>query len=225
VKDSDELIPFQVVMTGVETMALQKEMLKYIYAFSIGDGNLRLRGSNATYRNAQLEIHRDYVQYQVTILEELTSVNVRYEIRELPRKPRFAFETKQHPLYTQVYNRMYSNGHKVIDPHGLTFMDFESLAILHMDDGHLAKRYNTVYNRLDYNVILATESFSYGDNYILSKAIKEKTNLAFDIVNQTVNGKIKHRLRLSKKQTPYFIEGVSKYIVPSFQYKVDLPND
>lgn len=205
----------------VTTVRIEKELIKYISAFTLGDGNIRMGKTHAAYRNAQMTIHKDYIDYQVSILSEITSVNIRYEERN-GRQPRYAFETKQHPLFTKVYNRMYIDNHKVIDPHYLKLIDWECLAILHQDDGHLAKRYNTEYDRLDYNIIIATESFSFGDNYLLSLAVKERLGIAFDIVNQSVNGQIRHRLRLSKRQTPLFIEKITPFIAPSFNYKISL---
>lgn len=203
---------------------IRKDIMKYIAAFTLGDGSLRKKGTNAMYRIAQVEDHKDYLDWQASILEELTTVNFRYELKN-PGKNQWSLETKQHPAYTTVFNRMYPNGHKVIDPHYLTLIDFETLAILYMDDGCLAKRYNTQYDRLDYNIILCTDSFTYGDNYIFAKAIKEKTGFMFDVVRQHNNEKLHWRLRLNKKQTPNFIEKVTPFIQPSFTYKLNLSND
>ncbi len=223
-------------MTGVETMINpytietlpqtlgNKEIFKYIVAFTYGDGSLSNRGTNAYYRMAQIAEHSDYVLWQAGILSQLTDIRLR-PYQPKTGKEQLHLETKQHPKYTKVFNRLYATGTKAIDPHYLTLLDWETLAILYMDDGCLAKRYNAQYNRLDYNIVLCTENFTYGDNYLLAKAIKEKTALMFDVVNQLVNDRVAHRLRLNKKQTPAFLQGVESFIVPSFQYKLDLSHD
>lgn len=216
-------------MRSVETMIRKldnRTLTKYIAAFSFGDGNLSKRGTNAFYRTAQITEHRDYIEFQAGILETLTSVNIRtYQPKD--RREQTHLETRQHPMYTTAYNRMYIEGKKVIDPHHLTLLDWEYLAIIMMDDGCLVKNLNKKYNRLDCCVILCTECFSYGDNYLFAKAAKEKLNLDFDIKAITLpSGNISHRLRLNKKQTPMFLDGIRPFLAPSFEYKanLDLPN-
>lgn len=204
-------------------MRTQKDLIKYISAFTLGDGSLRKTGKEAIYRFAQREDHKDYVEWQANILSDINPVTIKRRLENDPdRRPQYYFDTKSHPLYTKVYNRMYIDSHKVISEHYLTLIDWEVLAILHMDDGCLVQNYNKQYDRLDYCVVLSTESFSYGDNYLLAKAIKEKTSLAFDVVNQAINGQVRHRLRLSKRQTPTFIDKVAPFMAESFRYKVSL---
>lgn len=63
-------------------MKNKKELTKIISAFMLGDGCLRVWNNrpklNAAYSFSQTEDHKDYVDYQVSILEELTSVKSYY---------------------------------------------------------------------------------------------------------------------------------------------------
>lgn len=204
-----------------------KIWMKYISAFTFGDGNIRRKGTHAYYRTAQIAEHKDYIQYQAGILEQLTAINLR-NYQPKAGRLQIHLETRQHPKYTKVYNRLYTNNKKVIDPHYLKLLDWEFMAIIMMDDGCLVKKYVEKYNRVDYCVVICSECYSYGDNLLFANAAKEKLNLDFDIKPHTSypSGNLGYRLRLNKKQTLSFCENIKPYIAPSFYYKTDptIPN-
>jgi len=217
-----------------------KEFTKLVSSFVIGDGylsNLKqynkgntygqlAKRKNCQYSLKQLSIHRDYVEWQSDILEYLTKVTIKIVPKYTDKRGYFCKEklelhTRRNPFYTTMRNNFYINSVKIINPHYLKLWDAQSLAILYMDDGWLEKQINqdeTIY----YRIGIATHSYSYGDNMLLKKMIKEKFAIEFDIKkHKQKSGEYKFFLRNSKNNTLRFIDLVYPYIFPSFQYKID----
>lgn len=202
-------------------MMNKKQLMKYVYAFVMGDGGIYY--SNKTSKNPILVANtiidnEDYVHWRASILENLTNVEV-YTVDQTHRNRRNILRTvtKTHPTYTKIHNRLYSTGRKAIDPHQLTFLDAEFLAILYMDDGscYVDNRCNATPQ-----VSIATKSFSYSENMGLKLAIKEKLGLEFNVHKQTNRGRVYWYLRLPTRYYERFQYLVAPYIFPSFAYKL-----
>lgn len=199
---------------------MSKELSKRLYYFSTFDGGLYITGkcSNAKFIMNMREENKDYVEKVKQTLEE-ADIGCRlydrkdYNNDSFERKPQIRLESKTHPKLTTIRERIYIDGKKVIDPHMLTLMDAEALAIIFMADGgrYVDKRCNATpaYK-------LHTKGFSYGDNWLLKKAIKEKLDLEFNINR---HGKYWF-LSLRSKDSAKFEEIVSPYVLPSFSYKL-----
>jgi len=131
------------------------------------------------------------------------------------RRQQFRVQSKAHPKLTAIRNRVYINCSKVIDPHMLTMMDAEALAIILMADGsrkriQLANSETSLYR-------LHTNGYSYGDNYMIAKAIKEKLGIPFDVEKQAANS---WGLTLSRHFNRMFEDTVGPHILDSFMYKL-----
>ncbi len=209
-------------MESVTTMD-KKTITKYIAAFTLGDGGLyvdsKTTKGNARFQANQIIDHKDYVDWRADILRNVTSVNVKQYIpKKQNEKPILQTSTLTHPDYTRVWERMYINKVKVVDPHYMTLFDAESLAILYQDDG------STNYNldgRIYPQVRIYTLSFSYADNDLLRRAIKENIGLDFGVYRyKSNNGNMFWHLRLNTQQYPLFVSKVKPYIQPSFEYKI-----
>ncbi len=211
-------MPIRFFMEGATTMS--KELSKYLYYYSTFDGGLYIsRGcSNAKFILNMLEKNKDYIERVKKVLEDakigcrLTS-RKDYNVDGCERQPQLRLESKTHPKLTKIWERIYIDGRKVIDPHMLTLLDDEALAIIFMADGsrHVDKRCNaTPQYRLN------TKGFSYGDNWLLKKAIKEKLDLEFNIHRQNKYW----YLSLRTKDSLRFEEIASPYILESFNYKL-----
>lgn len=196
-----------------------KIILKYIYAFCLGDGGVYYSGNNARFQANNLEKHADYVYWRASVLENLTKVNVWQVQDNRPgRQPILQTSTLSHPKYTQVREDLYIQNIKRVSPHQLTFMDWESLAILHMDDGSL---YLDARCNATPQVMLSTKGFSYGDNVLIKRAIEEKLGIVFNIHRQkNPKGNYYYFLRLRAKDYSKFADNVAPYIQPSFEYKI-----
>jgi hypothetical protein len=199
-------------MRGVETMDNQEKM-KYIYAFTFGDGCLeKTKGDN---ENSRLRIEHvwrnlDYLEWKQSILNQITSTSLNRKVRE-GREDTGLLLTSRHPVYTKCRERMYLNGVKVLDPHFESFLDWETMAVIYQDDGYLGKNGDYIHS-----INLCTENLSYGDQLLLRNWCASKLNMHFNIIHH----KASYRMRLGKKFLEEFIAGVRPHIVPSMKYKI-----
>lgn len=198
-------------MEGVETMT-RKDLMKYVSAFVMGDGGVYYSGNNCRFICNQIAQHEDYIHWRADILRELTDVNI-FENQQEGKQLILCTQTRTHPVYTKVRERLYIDNYKSVDPHYLTLLDWEMLAILYQDDGSIHKD-----GRCDATptVKLNTKRLSYGDSILLKKAIKEKLDLEFNVHRHY------HRYFLSLRAKDYdkFKLNVEPFIKPSFSYKL-----
>lgn len=209
----------------------KKNLTKYVWSFVIGDGCLILghnknrpnRETNASFVCSQIAEHEDYILWRANILSHITSIHlsIRKGVYINTCKPQIKTVSNRHPFFTTIRDRMYLYGNKIIDPHYLKLLDWEALSILYQDDGSLSKK---PIGQNCYSLVLSTEGFSYGDNVLLQRAIKDKTDVLFGIVRVNTKSGLHYRLQTAKySNIKIFLNGVSKYIKPSFEYKL-LPN-
>lgn len=202
-------------MEGVETLIKDKKVLtKYVVAFAMGDAGVYKSGSK--YRMVANGTHKDYILWKKSILENVSGVNYHVVVDprdDYSRKSLHVLTTRVHPMYEKIRDRLYTGSYKGIDPHYLTLLDWEMLAILFMDDGscYKDKRCNATPR-----VSLNAKRLSYGDQWLLKKAIKEKLNLEFNV---TRHGKYWY-LSLRTKDYTAFKEGVAPYVLDCFSYKL-----
>lgn len=196
----------------------KKQLTKLVSYFTMGDGGVYFAGKECRFQMNMKTEHMDYITWVVKTLENITTVSIRDVVRNsddgYDRKPLTAISTKLHPFFTTLRDRIYTGNYKGIDPHTLKLLDFESLAILYMSDGslYLDKRWENKH----YTVSLCMKRLSYGDQYILKKALKDNLDLEWNINR---HGKY-YFLRLRNKDVTKFMEGVRPHILPSFEYKL-----
>lgn len=218
----------------------KKQLVKYVAAMVIGDGYLgwrenkkedRLverpqynRKSNSWYASAHIATNRDYVEWQISILEDIAPVSIReYGAKQSSNgyidAPKIAYETRRHPFFTTLRERTYVNNIKTVSPHDLKLFDNDSLAVLYMDDGWVEE---------GGRIGIATHSFSYADNKMLRDCIAEKCNVHLDVkIHKQKNGNVCYYLRSGREQGKLLRDVVSKtkLIVPSFEYKLVMPSE
>lgn len=159
------------------------------------------------------EENLDYIEWVERTLNIITSTSKHAVIQRGNRKPLISLISKTHPKFSSIRERLYTpDGKKILDPHQLTLLDDEALAIIFMADG------GTNLDKGRYPEIkLHTKGYSYFDNLALSKAIYEKTG-----IRTTVN---KHNsyffLRVKTADVQLFIETVQPFVFPSFSYKFE----
>jgi hypothetical protein len=206
-------------MGGVTTMI--KDLNKRLYAYSMFDGHLMFPGDslNACLVVNILQEHEDYIDKVIQTLEELPvgfckSLPQLYTKDGFNRKQQIRLQSHNHPIFTKIHSRIYIDKHKVIDPHMLTFMDEEFLAIMFMADGnrHVDKRWanaRPIY-RLHLNML------SYGDLMLIKKSLKDTFGLESNIRKKSSN----YDLAIPTFHSEFFEEIVKNHILPSFQYKI-----
>jgi len=200
---------------------MNKDLSKRLYYFSMFDGCLqrRSKGQNAYLIVNMLEENADYIERVRQTLEEvplgcLITRPPIYTKDGYNRKQQLRLASKSHPFLTKIHERMYIDRCKVLDPHMLTLLDPEALAIAFMADGSrsLDKRWKNA--RPAYR--LHTDNWSYGDNLLFKKALKEEFELEFNIHKKGS----KYNLGLRTEDSELFEAYVDPYILPSFRYKL-----
>jgi hypothetical protein len=206
-------------MEGATTMS-EKELTKLLYFYSTFDGGLYKSGNckNAAFAMNMRKENIDYVNDVASALKELgvgcTITDRVMQSDGFNRQPQVRLQSTVHPKLTKLQERIYIDGHKVIDPHMLTLLDAQALAIIYMADGSCV--YDKRSPNAKPNVTLNTKGFSYGDNWLLKKEIKEKLNLEFNIQRQNNYW----YLRLRSKDFEVFIDMIRGFVTPSFSYKL-----
>ena len=191
----------------------EKQLSKLLYYFSSFDGGVYPSGKYFRYVMNMREENRDYIEWVQRSLDSFTGTTIYPVLQRGNRKPLLCLTSRVHPKFTAIRERLYTpEGKKILDPHQLTLLDAEALAIIFMADG------GTSLDKGKYPEIkLHTKGYSYFDNLALSKAIYEKTG-----IRTTVN---KHNqyffLRVKTADVPLFIKTVQPYVLPSFSYKLE----
>src|SRR5210317_1784944 len=215
------MILCQLVMRGATTMS--KDLIKRLYAYAMFDGHIGYfpkTNKNGSLVINMLENHEDYINRVIQTLEEIP-VGYKKSLPEIytkdgyDRQQQIRLQSKSHPLFTKIRNRIYIEGRKVIDPHMLTLMDREMLAIMFMADGgrYIDKRW--VNAKPSYRLHL--NNLSYGDLMLIKKSLKEK----FDLEINTRKKGMRYDLAVPTFHSELFEAIVSDHILPSFQYKLE----
>lgn len=201
------------VLKGATTMSInEKQLSKLLYYFTGFDGGVYMSGNNARYVMNMRKDNLDYIEWVAKTLGTFTSVSTHPVVQRENRSPLVCLTSKTHPKLTAIRERLYIDNKKVLDPHQLTLLDEEALAIIFMADG------GTNLDKGKYPEIkLHTKGYSYFDNLALSKAIFEKTN-----IRTTVNRHGKYYfLRVKSSDISLFIKTISPHVLPSFHYKLE----
>ena len=191
----------------------EKQLGKLLYYFTGFDGGVYQSGKECRFVMNMRKDNMDYIEWVKNTLETFVGTSMHEVIQRGSRSPLVSLISKTHPKLSSIRERLYTpEGRKVLDPHQLTLLDAEALAIIFMADGgtHMDKgRYP--------EIKLHTKGYSYFDNLALSKAIYEQTN-----IRSTVNRHNKYYfLRIKTADLGKFVETVSPFVLPSFSYKLE----
>ena len=214
----------------------KKQITKLISYMATFDGGLYVRNRkdrpcnnvNAQFIMNMRKENTDYVEWVKDVLDNFTSAVIidrkDYNTDGCIRDPQVRLESKAHPVLTTIRDRIYIDKVKVIDPHMLTLMDAESLAIIFMADGGssldarcLDPNNKSRLKNYSASITLNTKGFSYADNMSLSKAIYDKLG-----IRTTVNRQNKYYfLNVKVDDIIKFVNTVAPYICKSFLYKLE----
>ena len=181
---------------------------KFVIIGSIlGDGYLRIIKGR---KDAFLEINhsfkaKDYVDWKYKVLENIVKSKPKSR-KEKEGRIAYRFFTRQHPELTDLLEMFYKNGKKII-PTRIKINPI-ILAVWYMDDGSKCR---------NSDVYLNTQQFDIEDQKKMLKALRElglKARLNKD--------KKYYRIRFLKSSLPRFRGLISKYIIPSMKYKIEL---
>lgn len=200
---------------------MSKDLNKRLYAYAMFDGHLMFPGNsaNACLVINMLEANKDYLEAVIQTLEE---VPVGYNLSKpaiytkdgFERRQQLRLQSRNHPIFTKIHSRIYIDGHKVVDPHMLTLMDEEMLAIAFMADGSRYVDQRWANSKPSYRLHL--NNLSYGDLMLIKKSLKDTFGLE---INTRKKGN-RYDLAVPNAFSELFESIVEKYILPSFQYKL-----
>lgn len=205
-----------------------KELLKYVVAFTYGDGHLAYHGKECRFEATCIIDNLDYINWRKSILENIAPVVIydNSDKREdFNRKPLIKTTTRCHPIYTKIHDRLYLNNRKTFDPHYLKLFDWETMAIFYMDDGSfvISKDHYKDKTYRTNHITLATNCFTYAENLLLKETIKKNLEIEFNIHKHSFSKNLgqTHILVLANSSHIRFLENIKNYILPSFQYKIN----
>lgn len=205
----------------------KKELVKHVSFMIMGDGGVYRHNKNGNgdyhFMMNMKKSNEDYIQRCADVLSNITGIRITEPKISTAdgynRKPQLTLVSSTHPFFTKMRERIYVENYKSIDVHALNLLDYEAFSYLYMSDGSYSCRNAEKIPRGksdEHRITLNMKRLSYGDQFILKKALKEKLDLEWNINR---NGKY-YVLRLRAKDVNKFIENITPYIVPSFQYKL-----
>jgi hypothetical protein len=163
----------------------------------------------------------DYVEWVKETLGCFTEATIKnrgeYNTDGHNRAPQVRLESRRHPQLTRLHERIYINGHKVIDPHMLKLMDAEALAIIFMCDGGSSASMRPGSRTPSPSITLNTKGFSYADNMLLSKTIYEHLGIRTNVNRHSQYW----YLRVPTKDAGPFVAQIEPHVLPSFRYKLE----
>lgn len=181
---------------------LQKSL---IIGCILGDGYLRkIKGR----KNAFLEVNhsikaKEYVDWKYSILKEICKSPPK-ERKIDEKRIAYRFFTKEHPEITELYEKFYQNGKKII-PKNFK-LDPIILAVWFMDDGSKTKKGD---------VYLNCQQFDWKSQRRLLHALR-----MIGVRARMNKDKKYYRIRILKKSLSKFLEIIQPYILPSMSYKI-----
>lgn len=173
----------------------------------LGDGYLRkLKGR----KDAFLEINhsikaKEYVDWKYQCLKDLVVSPPKSRFQNKDKsKMAYRFFTKQHPLFTKLWQEFYQNGKKII-PKNFRLSPL-ILAIWFMDDGSKTKK-NDVY--------LNCQQFDLQSQRRLLHALR-----LLGVRARINRDKKYYRIRIYKESLPRFVKIIKPYLHPTMRYKL-----
>lgn len=196
----------------------KKELMKLVSFMTMGDGGVYKFKKNCMFIMNMIQKNEDYVLLCKDILENITGTRLYSIDKGDGRQIQYRLESRCHPFFSEIRDRIYVDKYKSIDIHALKLLDYEALSFLYMSDGSLYEYLRPEIGMINpsYKVTLNMKRLSYGDLFILKKALKEKLDLEWNI---NKNGKYFY-LVLRTKDVYKFMENIRQFIVPSFHYKL-----
>ena len=189
----------------------------------LGDGHLMKQYAN---ENSKLMIHQslkqeEYLKWKRDLLNYLTESNIHSTSSGLHNG--LQLQTRRHPFYSTLRERMYIDGRKTVDEHILKSISVLGLAIWYQDDGCLCKggRWKS-----DYSVQLYTNSFSKPEVDLIQYWLKKRFDIDFTVYKTYDKRRDKSYFFLSLRNTEkdrkidVFFSLVKNFIHPSMKYKL-----
>lgn len=200
--------------------------MKRLSFMTMGDGGVYERNGKFYFVMNMVKDNEDYVLLCKKYLDEVTTTRISVVEKGGNRRIQLRLETKTHPFFKSLRERIYCDKYKSLDWHAMKCLDWEAMSFLYMSDGSLYKYIRPEIGMVNYSykLTLNMKRLCYADQLELKRAIRDKLGVEFNINKQhsKVTGNTYYCLSLRTKDVKKFIENVSPYITDSFKYKIEL---
>ena len=192
---------------------ISKTQQEIILGTILGDGCLEFNGCvGSRLQIKQASKSQEYVFWLFTQLQNLC----KSEPKIKKDTGQWYFSTRSLKNLTDVYEKFYRNGDKIIPNDILQLLISPlSLAVWYMDDGTLDYRPNS-----HCSFSIATHSFSLGDVQTLVNTLKYNFGVEASIHNNLMRGVRYPRIYIGAKGRDEFIKIISPFILDCFKYKL-----
>ena len=208
------------------SLSLTAEEKSVILGGLLGDACIPLRGRDAIDNVVSVKhvnfVHsikqKEYVDFKFSILKRLvhketpTLFKPRLDVRTNKFYQAYGFKTFAHPIFDEIYDKLYIDGHKTITQEYLNEIDDLALSIWWNDDGTKNKRCK--------QMALAVDAFSLPEIELIQKWLLKQYSIESHIVVKNYKGKQCWNLTWYSKNVDLFTEIVRPYTIPSMEYKI-----
>jgi len=189
---------------------------EYLYGSLLGDDTLRMPTDG---RYPFLAVshgykQKEYLEWKYGIWKQIVPGSiriVRLKLKNGKTYQAYKFTTATHPDFLEFYNLFYKNNKKRITKEILNELTPFSVAVWYMDDGY--------YRRSRGRAQLSTNSFSYKENLLIQRYFNEAWAISS---NMGVSDNGTNYIWFNTENTIKFFKIIKDYIIPYFNYKIDL---
>ena len=204
----------------VKQIPLSKECIEIIVGMLFGDGHLSKPAKNARIQLTHGEPQKFYIEHKAELLKDICPQGVKkkfiFDKRNAKFYPSYTVTTFTNETLTELYKLFYPQRKKKISREVLKLLTPKAIAYWYMDDGGLGK-YRHENGRVDVDLYLNTY-MTDEEHKLIIEYFKVNYGIEFRL-NKNHGG---YRLRIGKKQARTFVKLVEPYILPEFQYKINL---
>lgn len=204
----------------VKQISLSKDCIEFIVGTLFGDGHLSKPAKNARIQLTHGEPQKFYIEHKAELLKDICPQGIKrkkiFDKRNGKYYPSYTLTTFTNEFLTSLYNIFYPQKKKLITRKSLGLLTDKAIAYWYMDDGGLGK-FRFPNGRIAIDLYLNTY-MSEQEHLLIIEYFKKKYGIEFRLNKN--HGM--YRLRIGKKQAKNFIKIVKPYILPEFQYKINL---
>ena len=205
------------LIEGVTTMD-KKYITKMMSFLCMSDAALTMHKEciNTSYHISQTKGKDGLICLSALLLDEL---RIGYKITEYQIKGSDTVYTRLssrvHPFLTKLWNRIYMDGRKVLDPHAFKQLDWEAMSVLYMSDGNIQGHKGSPRHSAMINLC----RLSYAELMWFRAQVFERLDLLGNVYKC---GKY-YRFGFRYDESDIFFEKIRPFMLEEYMYK--LPNE
>lgn len=194
---------------------MSEKLKDILIGLILGDGHLTEFSGQSKKSSLLMKSDDKNLSYLAWLHQELQPLGVS-ELTPKKNYHQHYFRTRWHEEIGELRSLFYPAGVKII-PQNIKELLVRplTLAIWYQDDGTLDAR-----SKYHYNALFATHCFSFDACVLLAETLRSNFGLDVSVCKCQMRGKIRYRLYVKSKSMNRFIDLVTPFINPSFDYKI-----